>query len=66
MSDEIESLVKKAKEKAIAKEVSAIHKVLEVEDDKILESDTTFKTLGVCDEICEAVVKMGYKKPSKI
>jgi|TARA_B110000285_G_scaffold141837_1_gene158641 hypothetical protein len=60
-TDEIESLVKKAKEKAAEKELSALHKVLEVEDDKILTSDQTFKELGVCDEICEAVVKMGYK-----
>lgn len=66
MSDEIDTLVKKAKEKAISKEESSLHKVLEVEDDKILHSDTTFKELGVCDEICEAVVKMGYKHPSKI
>ena len=61
MSDEIEALVKKAKEKAAQKEVSAMHKVLEVEDDKILTSDQSFKELGVCDEICEAVTKMGFK-----
>ena len=66
MTDEIETLVKKAKEKAIAKEVASVHKVVDVQDDKILESNTTFKDLGVCDEICEAVEKMGYKNPSKI
>lgn len=33
---------------------------------KQLASDTTFEELGVCQEICEAVKKMGYKHPSKI
>ena len=33
---------------------------------KQLASDTTFEDLGVCQEICEAVKKMGYKHPSKI
>jgi len=39
MSDEIESLVKKAKEKAAVKELSALHKVVDVEEDKVLTSD---------------------------
>lgn len=29
-------------------------------------AEKTFAGLGVCDEICEAVRKMGYKHPSKI
>jgi hypothetical protein len=40
--------------------------VVEQDDDKIIEESTTFEKLGVCQEICEAVVKMGYKHPSKI
>ena len=30
------------------------------------DQETTFESLGVCPEICDAVAKMGYKHPSKI
>ena len=59
---ELEKLVKKAKAKAEVKE----HKIVEQEDDKIIEENTTFEKMGVCQEICEAVAKMGFKHPSKI
>jgi ATP-dependent RNA helicase DDX47/RRP3 len=61
---ELDRLVKKAKAKA--EEVKGEHKIVEQEDDKIIEESTTFEKLGVCSEICEAVTKMGYKHPSKI
>ena len=61
---ELDKLVKKAKAKAEVKEQE--HKIVEQDDDKIIEENTTFEKLGVCQEICEAVVKMGYKHPSKI
>lgn len=38
----------------------------EQDDIKMLDTDTTFESLGVCPEICEAVKKMGYVNPSKI
>lgn len=49
-----------------AGEEKAAHKVLEQEEHSILVMDKTFAGLGVCDEICEAVRKMGYQHPSKI
>ena len=74
MADSIEKLVERAKEKSEtfkAKEVApgeekGVHKVLEQEENNILVPEKTFAGLGVCDEICEAVKKMGYKHPSKI
>lgn len=35
-------------------------------DGPMVEAPTTFKALGLCDPLCEAVAKMGYKKPSAI
>ena len=32
----------------------------------IYDINTTFKSLGVCDEILEVLEKIGYKYPSKI
>ena len=74
MSDSIEKLVERAKEKSetfkekeVAPDVDkGVHKVLEQEENNILVQSQTFAGLGVCDEICEAVRKMGYKHPSKI
>ena len=40
--------------------------MLEQEENNILAEEQTFAGLGVCEEICEAVAKMGYKHPSKI
>ncbi|CAI2366261.1 unnamed protein product [Moneuplotes crassus] len=36
------------------------------EDDNIIDKSVTFKELGLCDELCEAVKKLGFKHPSKI
>ena len=35
-------------------------------DIKQIAEDTTFESLGVCQEICKAVEQMGYKHPSRI
>jgi len=37
-----------------------VHKVVEQSDDEKFETAVTFSGLGVCEEICEAVEKMGY------
>ena len=68
MSEELEILVKKAKEKALNDAPKTIEsKVVELEDEnQKFESSLTFEKLGVCPEICEAVAKMGFKHPSKI
>lgn len=68
--EEIDSLVKKAKAKS--KEFEKKETAAEEQDKGVLdeirqeEEDKTFAELGVCQEICEAVKKMGYKHPSKI
>ena len=68
MSESIEELVKKAKEKSKTLDEEEKKDVVEVkvEDGDILNRDETFEKLGVCSEICEAIYKMGYKFPSKI
>ena len=68
MSDSIEDLVKRAKEKSNTfddKKEEEL-KAAQNEEEEILKKDETFEKLGVCPEICEAVMKMGYKHPSKI
>lgn len=67
--DEIKHLVDKAKQKSKefeSKVNSEQHKVLDQAENEILNEETTFEQLGVCNEICDAVAKMGFKHPSKI
>jgi ATP-dependent RNA helicase DDX47/RRP3 len=35
-------------------------------DGPLVEAQTTFKALGLCEPLCEAVEKMGYKAPSAV
>ena len=35
-------------------------------DSEIFSKDTSFKELGVCDEICEILTTLNYKYPTKI
>ena len=62
--EEFLPMIYEAKAKAIKQEDKREAKL----EDDVLQHDEgkTFKELGVCDEICEAVKKMGYKHPSKI
>ena len=41
---------------------------LDVDDDinGIFCKDSTFKSIGVCDELCEVLEKLNYKYPTKI
>lgn len=32
----------------------------------IIDTKKTFKDLGICDELCGACTKLGYKHPTKI
>ena len=57
---------KAEEKKAESSNNGALHKVLDQEDNNILAEDQTFTKLGVCQEVCDAVAKMGYKHPSKI
>jgi ATP-dependent RNA helicase DDX47/RRP3 len=49
------------KEKNVTKEEEA-----HVINPDIYDLDVTFKSIGVCEEICEVLQKIGYKHPSKI
>lgn len=73
MSESLEELVKKAKEKSKTfqkeddiQQQDKDDEENKIEDGDILKKDETFEKLGVCPEICEAISKMGFKHPSKI
>ena len=68
---EIDNLVMKAKAKskefeAAKKETTEEVDAGQLDEIRQEEAEKTFADIGVCQEICEAVKKMGYKHPSKI